>query len=45
MDNNFLNQIFGYEVIKEELYTIRQWLMDEKLINNTSIYLPKGILL
>lgn len=40
----FLNKVFGYERIKDELYEIRSWYLDEKLEEDKREYLPKGIL-
>lgn len=44
IDNNFLSKIYGHNEIKEELYTIRSWFLNEQYLNDDNVLLPKGIL-
>lgn len=44
--NNFLNKVYGYKAIKDELYEVRSWYLNKELLsdNEKKEYLPKGIL-
>ncbi len=44
MDDEFLKKVYGYKRIKEELYLIRSWYLNENNLNNNKKLLPKGIL-
>lgn len=44
MDDEFLKNIYGYKRLKEELYLIRSWYLNENNLNNNKKLLPKGIL-
>lgn len=44
MQKEFLQEIFGYDHIKEELFQIKNWITNEEFRNNKLIHLPKGIL-
>ena len=45
MQKDFLQEVFGYDHIKEELFQIKSWITNEEIRNNKLIHLPKGILL
>lgn len=40
----FLKNVFGYHKIKDELYEIRSWYLNEKNDEGRKEFLPKGIL-
>ena len=43
--NEFLNSVFGYKKIKDELYEIRSWYLSRNLNEEErKEFLPKGIL-
>ena len=44
MQKDFLQEVFGYDHIKEELFQIKSWITNEEIRNNKLIHLPKGIL-
>lgn len=44
MENKMFDKIFGYENIKRELETIRNWYLNETIVNDSKFTLPKGIL-
>ena len=41
---DFLNEVYGYEYIKDELFLIRSWYLDKKIDEDKFDLLPKGIL-
>lgn len=41
MENDFLEKVYGYRTIKEELKLIRDWYLDKDIENDK---LPKGII-
>src|SRR5574344_3156295 len=44
MDEQFMNNVYGLNQIKEELNIINSWYQDTSLTSNKKILLPKGIL-
>lgn len=44
MNKNFLNNVYGYSKIKEELYLIQRWYLDLDKLGDKKKLLPKGIL-
>ena len=43
MESGFLNNVYGYNNIKEELYLIREWYFNRDE-SNKKLMLPRGIL-
>lgn len=44
MEENVFSKVLGYEDEKKELLLIRSWILDEKIMNNEKLTVPKGIL-
>jgi cell division protease FtsH len=36
--------VYGYENVKNELYMIRNWIMEDKIINDNKLSIPNGII-
>lgn len=45
MDKDFLNKVYGYSKVKNELFVIRDWYLNADAMGEKKKLLPKGILL
>ena len=44
MDKEIFSKVLGYEGEKKELLLIRSWILNENIISNDKLTIPKGIL-